>query len=123
MNKRLGLDEKLDVLQASDTYRKWYSLDDQRVCILCEKLINGRMIDIWQDQEGTYLLHCPTPGCSGSPRDWFYCGFRAAGRPKVMQQPRTHLQLEFLRQTDSRRVPVNIEDAERVSVRRENHAH
>jgi hypothetical protein len=59
MNKHVGLDEKLAVLQASDGYRKWYSLDDQRVCILCEKLINGRMIDIWQDHDGTYMLHTP----------------------------------------------------------------
>ena len=29
MNKHVGLDEKLAVLQASDGYRKWYSLDDQ----------------------------------------------------------------------------------------------
>jgi hypothetical protein len=99
MNKHVGLDEKLAVLQASDGYRKWYSLDDRRVCILCEKLINGRMIDIWQDHDGTYMLHCPTTGCSGTPRDWFYCGFKGARRPKIMQEPRTDLQLQFLRQS------------------------
>src|SRR4030095_8847955 len=75
MNKHVGLDEKLAVLQASDGYRKWYSLDDQRVRILCEKVINGRMIDIWQDHDGIYMLHCPTPDCSGKSGDWFYCGF------------------------------------------------
>lgn len=105
MNKRLGLDEKLEVLQASDTYRKWYSLDDQRVCILCEKPISGRMIDIWQDRDGTYMLYCPTPGCSGTPRDWFYCGFRAARRPRILQEQRTELQLQF-QQMDSQRTQM-----------------
>jgi hypothetical protein len=112
MNKRVGLDEKLAVLQASDGYRKWYSLDDQRVCILCEKLIKGEMIDIWQDHDGTYMLHCPTPGCSGTLRDWFYCGFKRAHRSKVPEEPRTDLQLQFLRQIDSQQTRMNIGDAE-----------
>ena len=53
MNKRLGLQDKLVALQESDSYRKWYSLDDRRVCVLCEKLISGRMIEVWQDEIGT----------------------------------------------------------------------
>lgn len=87
MNKRLGLQDKLVALQESDSYRKWYSLDDRRVCVLCEKLISGRMIDVWQDEIGTFLVHCPTPGCPGTPRDWFYCGFkgRASPRPLVLE--------------------------------------
>lgn len=110
MNKHVDLDEKLTVLQASDGYRKWYSLDDQRVCILCERLITGRMIDIWQDRAGTYRLHCPTPGCSGRPRDWFYCGLKGTHRPKIAQEPRTDLQLRFLRQIDSQQTRMIIED-------------
>jgi hypothetical protein len=81
MNKRLGLQDKLVALQESDSYRKWYSLDDRRVCVLCEKLISGRMIDVWQDDIGTFLLHCPTPGCPGTPRDWFYCGLKRSHQP------------------------------------------
>jgi hypothetical protein len=123
MNKHVGLDEKLTVLQASDGYRKWYSLDDQRVCILCEKLINGRMIDIWQDHDGAYMLHCPTPGCSGKPRDWFYCGFEGARRSRVPQEPVTDPQLQFFRQFDSQQTRVNIEDEERAATRNENRAH
>ena len=79
-NRHIGLDEKLSVLQEFDTFRKWYSLDDSRVCVLCDRLINGRMIDIWQDRDGSYRMHCPTPGCAAGPRDWFYHG--ANGRPK-----------------------------------------
>jgi hypothetical protein len=123
MNNHVGLDDKLAVLQASDAHRKWYSLDDRRVCILCEKLINGRMIDIWQDHDGTYRLHCPTPGCSGTTRDWFYCGFKAAHRPKIAQERRIDIQLEFLRQIDSQQPSTNIRKAGSVAARNENRAH
>ena len=74
MNKRVPLAEKLMALREADTFRKWYSLDDRRVCVLCDRVINGRMIDIWQEDDGSYHLHCPTPGCSSTPRDWFYHG-------------------------------------------------
>lgn len=74
MNTHVALDEKLNALQQADTFRKWYSLDDHRVCVLCEKLITGRMIDVWQDAHGGYRFHCPTPGCAATPRDWFYHG-------------------------------------------------
>ena len=36
--------KKLAALQASDPYRKWQSFDDERVCILCEKVISGRLV-------------------------------------------------------------------------------
>jgi hypothetical protein len=39
------------------------------------------MIDVWQDKIGTFLLHCPTPGCPGTLRDWFYCGLKSSRRP------------------------------------------
>lgn len=84
MNKHVTLDEKLAALQESDTHRKWDSLDDRRVCILCEKVITGRMIDVWQDSHGVYRLHCPTLGCPGTPRDWFYHGGMGALRSKVI---------------------------------------
>lgn len=80
MNKRLRLDEKLTALRKADIHRKWSSLDDRRVCIFCGRVITGRMIDIWQDKRGTCRLHCPTPGCMSSPRDWFYHG-AGRGRP------------------------------------------
>ena len=50
------------------------ALDDRRVCVLCNRVITGRMIDVWQDTHGTYHFHCPTPGCPAEPRDWFYHG-------------------------------------------------
>ena len=80
MNRRIGLDEKLSLLQEVDPVRHWSSLDDRRVCVLCNKVITGRMIDIWQDARGHYRFHCPTPGCPATPRDWFYHGPIMAGR-------------------------------------------
>ena len=66
-------EEKLALLQAADR-RKWYSLDDQRVCVLCDRAITGRQIEIRSDGNGAYTLHCPTDGCASLPADWFYHG-------------------------------------------------
>jgi hypothetical protein len=85
MNRHIPLDEKLAVLQEVDLHRKWYSLDDHRICILCDRLINGRMIDIWQDKRGSYHLHCPSPGCKATPRDWFYHGATRSSESKVIR--------------------------------------
>ena len=74
MGKSVRLDEKLTVLQALDPVRRWYSLDDKRVCILCDKTITGRMIDVRRDRHGSYKLQCPTAGCPATARDWFYRG-------------------------------------------------
>ena len=87
MHRRIRLDEKLAVLQEADTLRKWHSLDDRRVCVLCDRVVTGRMIDVWQDSPGSYRMHCPTPGCPATPRDWFYHGPSSA-RPKVIKSER-----------------------------------
>jgi hypothetical protein len=85
MNRHVPLDRKLAVLQEHDTHRKWYSLDDERVCILCERRITGRMIDIWETRKGVFHLHCPTPGCDSVPRDWFYHGVPRQASVKVLR--------------------------------------
>jgi hypothetical protein len=87
MKRHIRLDEKLAVLQEADTLRRWHSLDDRRVCVLCDRAINGRMIDIWRDNRGLYHLHCPTPGCSASLRDWFYHGTTWAPAARKMSSP------------------------------------
>jgi hypothetical protein len=85
MKGQLGLDEKLAVLQEADTFRKWYSLDDRRACVLCDRVINGRMIHVRRDKQGTYRLRCPTAGCAASPRDWFYHGASRPAAIRVLQ--------------------------------------
>lgn|GEM_PF-1580126 len=74
MDIHLLPEEKLAILQAADTRRKWYSLDDHRVCVLCDRAITGRQIEIGRDGNGGYILHCPTVGCPSLPPDWFYHG-------------------------------------------------
>jgi hypothetical protein len=79
-NRHIPLDEKLIALQQSDCLRQWQTLDDRRICIVCNRVITGRMVDIWQSDDGTYNFHCPTPGCPSTLRDWFYHGpVRSAG--------------------------------------------
>jgi hypothetical protein len=62
------------------------------------KLISGRMIDVWQNKVGTYLVHCPTPRMlRASARDWFYCGLKG----RIHQGPwalESNSQFRFLRQ-------------------------
>ena len=78
MQKPLAPEDRLDILRAADTRRKWSSLDDRRICTRCNKFITGRQVEIRRDQRGRFLLHCPTPGCISTVEDWFYLG-NAAG--------------------------------------------
>jgi len=68
--KELSSADRLKILQAADNYRPWYSLDDQRVCAVCMRTIDGRRIEI-KGGRGNYTLHCPTPGCLSNFRHWF----------------------------------------------------
>jgi hypothetical protein len=74
MNSHLLPEEKLSILQTADSRRKWYSLDDRRVCVLCDRAITGRQVEVMRDAAGGYSLRCPTEGCPSLPSDWFYHG-------------------------------------------------
>ena len=39
MQKNLTPQQRLDILRASDRVRKWQSLDDERVCVVCEQIL------------------------------------------------------------------------------------
>jgi hypothetical protein len=67
-------EDKLAILRATDPRRKWVSLDDQRVCVLCDRVITGRQVEVVRSVDGTYSVHCPTPDCAAVPSDWFYQG-------------------------------------------------
>src|SRR5215208_4922742 len=67
-------DEKLTALRAADLRRKWISLDDQRVCVLCDRVITGRQLEVQRSINGVCSVRCPTPGCPAVPSDWFYQG-------------------------------------------------
>lgn len=60
MKRHLTPEQRLDLLRKLDRLRKWNSLDDERVCVVCLRIFSGRHIDIVRDARGRYLLHCPT---------------------------------------------------------------
>jgi hypothetical protein len=68
----LKLDDRLSVLRAEDRFRKWSSLDDERLCIICKRKFNGRQVEIRRVRNRKYELHCPTEGCNSRPHLWIY---------------------------------------------------
>src|SRR3954451_13953851 len=74
INPSLLPEDKLAILQATDLRRKWHSLDDQRVCVLCNRIITGRQIEVTRATGRRLSIHCTTEGCSSVPSDWFYQG-------------------------------------------------
>lgn len=64
--------EKLDLLRRLDRFRPWQSLEDQRLCLECGKIITGEQIQV-SDGAGAFdplRVTCPTPGCASTPMDW-----------------------------------------------------
>ena len=71
---RLPPEDSLDAIRYLDEFRYWHSLDDERRCERCGRVITGRQIVIveLQGTRGKLRLQCPTPGCVSSPSDWVY---------------------------------------------------
>jgi hypothetical protein len=72
VHKHINSEDRLMILQSADAERKWTSLDDQRLCVICQRVVRGRQIDITRDQRGRYTLRCPTDGCTSTAHDWIY---------------------------------------------------
>jgi hypothetical protein len=85
MTATLLPEEKLALLRSTDSRRKWNSLDDQRVCVLCDRVITGRQIEVTREPNGTYAVHCPTPDCPAVPSDWFYQGSGFSSNPSTLR--------------------------------------
>jgi len=83
MIAHVTLDDRLSILRAGDHFRRWNSLDDQRVCSVCERKFKGRQVDIRRFTGGRYKLNCPTLGCTSGPHQWLYP--RAAVVSKIAQ--------------------------------------
>jgi hypothetical protein len=66
------LDDRLSILRAGDRFHRWNSLDDQRVCRICERKFKGRQVEIRRLAGGRYKLCCPTLGCPSAPHQWLY---------------------------------------------------
>ena len=54
MTAHFKLDDRLSILRAGDRFRKWNSLDDQRVCSVCERKFKGRQVEIRRFRGGRY---------------------------------------------------------------------
>lgn len=64
--------DKLNALRRLDQFREWHSLDDQRYCLVCGKIITGRQIHVAGGTHGNrpQRLSCPTERCNSIPMDW-----------------------------------------------------
>ena len=70
MLEELNEEQRLTILQDLDLERRWYSIDDKRICTVCERIISGREIQI-TGTPGNYSLRCPTEGCPSNFSHWF----------------------------------------------------
>ena len=64
--------DKLDVLRRLDQLRQWPTLDEERYCLVCGKIITGRQIEVAGATRGNepLRLNCPTERCNSIPMDW-----------------------------------------------------
>src|SRR3954470_248019 len=74
MQRPFSSEQRLKILRSADHERKWYSLDDQRACVMCDRLFTGRQVEIVRNQGERFLLKCPTEGCLSRAAHWFYAG-------------------------------------------------
>jgi hypothetical protein len=86
-------EDKLDLLRYLDEFHYWHSLDDERRCKRCRRLITGRQILVVEldGTRGRLRLQCPTVACVSTPSDWVYADpvlaakLRADFRPAASQ--------------------------------------
>ena|SRR6266513_1671724 len=69
MSQKFNSQERLEILRGVDVQRHWSSLDEKRVCVICEKIITGRQIEI-RGGPDHYSLHCPTEDCPAAFSQW-----------------------------------------------------
>jgi hypothetical protein len=72
MNPHLRAKDRLWTLRSEDRFRRWNSLDDERLWILCERKFNGRQVEVRRFANGKHELHCPTEGCDSGQHQWVY---------------------------------------------------
>jgi hypothetical protein len=75
----LGMNNKatdqLSILRANDHFRDWHTLEDERICALCNRKFTGR--DVVISTTGDEVeLRCPTSNCRSGVHQWVYPGNR-----------------------------------------------
>ncbi len=72
---RLGmkdkLTDKLSILRMNDHFRDWHTLDDERVCALCDRKFTGHEVVISTMGDEVELC-CPTPNCQSGVHQWLH---------------------------------------------------
>ena len=63
--------DKLSILQVNDHFRDWHTLNEERVCALCDRKFTGHdvVISIAGDEAE---LRCPTPQCQSGVHQWVH---------------------------------------------------
>ena len=65
--------DRLSILQANDHFRDWYSLDDERVCAVCDRRFSGHDVVI-STMGDEVELRCPTSSCQSGIHQWLHPG-------------------------------------------------
>ena len=66
----LADEDKLEILKRLDQFRLWHSLDEERYCLVCGKIITGQEIQVNGGENGPLRISCPTEHCNSVPIDW-----------------------------------------------------
>ncbi|HEX8311575.1 MAG TPA: hypothetical protein VF614_09680 [Chthoniobacteraceae bacterium] len=66
-------EEQLQLLQQHDPTKLWDSLDDERRCILCDRVFTGREVNLRIRRTGVKLF-CPSEDCHSTPTAWVHPG-------------------------------------------------
>ncbi|HEX4697692.1 MAG TPA: hypothetical protein VH254_08470 [Candidatus Udaeobacter sp.] len=72
MSAHINLEDRLSILRTEDRVRKWSSLDDERLCIICKRRFTGRQVEIRRLVGHRHELLCPTEGCNSGTHLWIY---------------------------------------------------
>ena len=91
MERWLTPEDRLDVLRKVDQLRRWWSLDDKRICLVCERVFTGRQVEI-EKRGNQYVLHCPTPVCPSDFSQWLV---RGVPMPESTSTPAANGQRSF----------------------------
>jgi hypothetical protein len=65
--------DRLSILQANDHFRDWHSLDDERVCAVCNRRFTGHDVVI-STMGDEVELRCPTSDCQSRVHQWLHLG-------------------------------------------------
>ena len=82
-------EDKLDLLRYLDEFHYWHSLDDERICKRCSRVITGRQIIVTelQGRRGQLSLKCPTAGCASTIGEWIYANPVRAAKQQADSRP------------------------------------